>query len=212
MCIQVSSTSAALGSTVNVSVDATQFTPTAAGTVFWPFVNGTQWGSFVTCAVAGRDASADGGCTILLPLPRAGRVSIEVAVLREGREWGTVSPSVYPVGTPFPSDPSDVLARSTASVGVDVRFRRVTLPAGARGGDGREVCIDWEPWHTQHNAGKWMGRPGASAIPMVGMYVALFSLVQHMRVMLSPSPVVDNFTAFVAQHRKPCIYPLLLML
>ena len=59
---------------------------------------------------------------------------------------------------------------------VDVEFRRITLPAGAAGDtNGREVCIDWEPWHTEHNAGRWMGRPGASAIPMVGMYVAPFA-------------------------------------
>jgi hypothetical protein len=68
------------------------------------------------------------------------------------------------------------LAKSTGPVYVDVEFRRVTLPAGAAGDtNGREVCIDWEPWHTEHNAGRWMGRPGASAIPMVGMYVAPFA-------------------------------------
>jgi len=106
--LQVSSTTASLGSTINVSIDASEFLPTAAGTILWPFVNGSQWGSFVTCSVAGRDANADGGCTILLPLPRPGRATIEVAVLREGRTWGTIPPSVYPVGTPFPTNASDV--------------------------------------------------------------------------------------------------------
>ena len=30
--------------------------------------------------------------------------------------------------------------------------------------------MDWEPWHTSLNTNRWIGRPGASAMPLVGMY------------------------------------------
>eukprot|EP01043_Picozoa_sp_COSAG02_P053176 COSAG02_NODE_5835_length_4002_cov_2.424289_3_plen_432_part_00 len=40
-----------LGDAVTIDVDSSAFVPTPTGTVVWPFVNGTQFGAFVTCAV-----------------------------------------------------------------------------------------------------------------------------------------------------------------
>ncbi len=34
-----------LGRVVRVVVDASAFPPSPGGTIFWPFVNGTQWGA-----------------------------------------------------------------------------------------------------------------------------------------------------------------------
>lgn len=188
--IALDRTTVPLGRVVNVSVDASGFAPSRNGTIFWPFVNGSQWGSFVTCAVAGRAPALDGGCSILLPLPYAGPAHISVAVLREGRGWGgginttgkgcqrngcgtcdTARGCVYPVGTPFPSDAStEVLSRSAVATAT-VTHRRVSLPPGAGGvGEQHDVCMDWEPWHTSLNTNRWIGRPGASAMPLVGMY------------------------------------------
>jgi len=125
--VALSSKTVGLGRVVNVSVDASGFAPSAAGVVFWPFVNSTQWGSFVTCAVAGRAPSADGGCTIMLPMPVVGAARIEVAVLQGGRAWGSdcrgvrcnESTNVYPVGKPLPLD--GVLSRSAKPATVQVR-------------------------------------------------------------------------------------------
>lgn len=178
-----------LGRVVNVTIDPSGFAPTGNGTTFWPFVNGSQYGSFVTCAVAGRSPVVDGGCSILLPLAVVGSSDIKVAVLRDGRTWGgeinttaagcqrvgcppcdQAKGCVYPVGTPFPAA-TEVLS-SSPSVSVEVLYRKIQLPAGTRSPQGRhhEVCMDWEPWHTRLNTGRWIGRPGASAMPLVGMY------------------------------------------
>jgi len=167
-----------LGGVVNISVDASGFPASANGTIFWPFVNGSQWGSFVTCAVSGRDHALDGGCTIMLPLPVAGLAAVRVAVLRQGREWGgdinATQSRGYPVGTPSPSDgvKSNGRAADNKSI-IAVAFRRVKFPPGVKSSGGsaqHDVCMDWEPWHTSHNANRWMGRAGASAMPLVGMY------------------------------------------
>jgi hypothetical protein len=187
--ISLDASSVGLGRVVKVSIDASAFAPSANGTVFWPFVNGSQWGSFVTCAVEGRSPGLDGGCAILLPLPFVGAAEITVAVLSQGRDWGgginttgghfhsstgdcdTARGCVYPVGTPFPTEAAEVLSHSAAS-SVSVLYRRISLPAGAAqpGGEQHDVCMDWEPWHTRINTNRWIGRPGASAMPMVGMY------------------------------------------
>jgi hypothetical protein len=182
--ISTSDAQVGLGKVVNVSIDAGAFPPTPNGTVFWPFVNDSQWGSFVTCAVAGRTATLDGGCSILLPLPVVGTATIKVGVLVGGRTWGgTVNASdpalpcdqargcTYPVGTPFPAAAGAVLSRSSSGLSVEVLYRRISLPPGASSSaEQHDVCMDWEPWHTRHNSNRWMGRPGASAMPLVGMY------------------------------------------
>ena len=190
--INTGSASVGLGRVVNVTIDASGFAPTPIGTVFWPFVNGSQWGSFATCAVAGRSPGIDGGCAILLPLPYAGKADIRIAVLRKGRLWGgevnlteppphhyhptanttcdTARGCIYPVGTPFPDTAEVISSSSVASV--SVTHRLIKLPAGATlpGGEQHDVCMDWEPWHTKLNSNRWINRPGASAMPMVGMY------------------------------------------
>lgn len=190
---RVDSNAIGLGRVVNVTIDSSGFTPTANGTTFWPFVNDSQYGSFVTCAVAGRSPTADGGCFILLPLAVVGSANIKIAVLRGGRTWGgginttvglpcdQAKGCVYPVGTPFPAA-ADVLS-SSPSVNIKVLYRKIKLPAGTRSSQGEQhdVCIDWEPWHTRFNAGRWIGRPGASAMPLVGMYSSYHTSVirQH---------------------------------
>ncbi len=60
--------------------------PTPSGTVFWPFVNGSQWGAFVTCFVQppGDAAASDGPCSIELPLPYSGENTLQFAVFEEG--------------------------------------------------------------------------------------------------------------------------------
>jgi hypothetical protein len=120
-----------------------------------PMACRTQWGAFVTCRVEGRSPGVDGGCTIMLPLAYSGVATIDVAVLAGGRHWGSTPPAVYPVGTPFP-DPSIVIAQSAQAVRVNVTYRAVRWPVGAGSGGNttHDVCMDWEPWHTEHNAGR----------------------------------------------------------
>jgi hypothetical protein len=178
-----------LGRVVKISINASAFAKTPNGTIFWPFVNHSQWGSFVTCRVEGRDDQADGGCTILLPLPYVGTAKIKVAVLNGGRLWGghinASDPSkpcdetrgcVFVVGTPFPTDSSEVLATSRV-LSVEVIYRRIQLAPAA--GESKEICMDWEPWHTKVNTRAWIGRPGASAMPLVGMYSSFHPGVQR---------------------------------
>eukprot|EP01052_Picozoa_sp_SAG31_P013405 SAG31_NODE_805_length_11970_cov_3.710793_2_plen_1098_part_00 len=192
--ISVDQTAVGLGRVVNVTVDTAGFASSPNGTVFWPFVNGSQWGSFATCAVLGRaPAAALGGgeCSILLPLPFSGVAEITVAVLQEGRGWGgginistpdcrlpaagctcdQAKGCVYPVGTPFPAA-AQVVSRSGQPAHVTVHHRLIKLPpdAGLSNNAQHDVCMDWEPWHTALNTGRWMGRPGASGMPLVGMY------------------------------------------
>jgi hypothetical protein len=91
----------------------------------------------------------------MLPLAYSGVATIDVAVLAGGRHWGSTPPAVYPVGTPFP-DPSIVIAQSAQAVRVNVTYRAVRWPVGAGSGGNttHDVCMDWEPWHTEHNAGR----------------------------------------------------------
>lgn len=74
-----------LGDAAVVEIDSSTFVPTVNGTVVWPFVNGSQFGAFATCAVLGRSSA---NCSLLLPLPYAGAAAIQLAVFPEGREWG----------------------------------------------------------------------------------------------------------------------------
>jgi hypothetical protein len=78
--ISVNSSRIPMGKAVSISITWSS-PPTSTGTVFWPFVNGSQWGAFVTCFVA---SSSDKSCTIELPLPHAGENSLQFAVFEEG--------------------------------------------------------------------------------------------------------------------------------
>ena len=164
-----------LGETVTVDIDASGFKPTPNGTVVWPFVNRSQFGAFVTCAVSGRQSN----CSLILPLPRAGVARVELAVFAEGRGWGgregawaagmqgacdQAAGCVYPVGQ---AGPGAAALSTTLPIIVHVAYRRIARPGGA---DGNEVCMDFEPWFTKLNVPRWEGRAGASGLPLVGYY------------------------------------------
>lgn len=73
-----------MGKVVSISITWTS-PPTPSGTVFWPFVNGSQWGAFVTCFVQLPGyASASDSCSIELPLPYSGENTLQFAVFEEG--------------------------------------------------------------------------------------------------------------------------------
>ena len=66
--------------------------------------------------------------------------------------------------------------------------------------------MDWEPWHTRHNANRWMGRPGASAMPLVGMYGSFHEGVirQHAIWLVEAGPVPrPSFPSSVTRERPP---------
>ena len=83
--ITVNTTRVSMGKVVSISI-AWPSPPTSSGTVFWPFVNGSQWGAFVTCFVQmPSDASTPAeSCSIELPLPYAGENTLQFAVFEEG--------------------------------------------------------------------------------------------------------------------------------
>ena len=172
-----------LGDAVTVEIDGSAFVPTANGTVIWPFVNGSQFGAFVTCAVlrSRHSAAGSGNCSLILPLPYAGDATIELAVFREGRDWGgkegawaageqgpcdQTAGCVYPVGQAGP--PATATSRS-ARLLVHVTHRRVALPQDVDA-ERDQVCINYEPWFTKLNIARWEGRSGASGVPLVGFY------------------------------------------
>jgi hypothetical protein len=74
-----------MGMAVSISI-AWPSPSTPSGTVFWPFVNGSQWGAFVTCFVnsSGPSAVYSEPCSIELPLPYAGENTLQFAVFEEG--------------------------------------------------------------------------------------------------------------------------------
>lgn len=157
--IQPDTKSIGLGRSVVISVNSS-FARSDAGTVFWPFVNGSQWGAFVTCAVT----HGANECSLSLPLPYVGDAAIQLVVLKEGRNWCQSGACVYPSGTPLPTS-SVVNASNVVTVSVQPRsIVRPALPAG------HSACLDYESWFTPHNFQAWLPRPGASGIPLVGMY------------------------------------------
>ena len=83
--VAVNASRISMGRAVTVSI-AWPSPPTPSGTVFWPFVNGSQWGAFVTCFVQPPAAAAAAAqpCTIELPLPYAGENTLQFAVFKEG--------------------------------------------------------------------------------------------------------------------------------
>jgi hypothetical protein len=80
--IAVNSSRVAMGKAVFISITWPS-PPMPTATVFWPFVNGSQWGAFVTCFAA-PPPSPDNSCSIELPLPHAGENSLQFAVFEEG--------------------------------------------------------------------------------------------------------------------------------
>jgi hypothetical protein len=83
--IKVNSSRISMGKVVSVSITWPS-PPTPSGTVFWPFVNGSQWGAFVTCFVQppSHAAASDESCSIELPLPFSGENTLQFAVFEEG--------------------------------------------------------------------------------------------------------------------------------
>ncbi len=83
--ITVNSSRISMGDAVYISI-TWPLPPTPSGTVFWPFVNGSQWGAFVTCFVQlpGGAAASDNACSIELPLPYSGENTLQFAVFEEG--------------------------------------------------------------------------------------------------------------------------------
>ncbi len=179
-----------LGDAATIEIDSSEFVPTANGTVVWPFVNGSQFGAFVTCAVLRTPPPTN--CSLLLPLPYAGNATIELAVFPEGRDWGgkegawaagaqgpcnQTAGCVYPVGT---TGPGPFATFTSNQLLVSVAHRRVALPRDVDA-ERHQVCINYEPWFTKLNIARWEGRAGASGVPLVGFYSSLYPAVirQH---------------------------------
>jgi len=123
---------------------------------YWPFVNGSQWGSFCTIAPGMKM------CKIILPVPIAGEAKLQIA--RLDRMWcQTKGACMFPVGNPVPHG-----APITEEVSVNVVSRKVSADSA----ENRYVCMDWEPWFTRSNLGgvPWLNRPGAEGVPLVGLY------------------------------------------
>eukprot|EP00040_Diaphanoeca_grandis_P041262 m.262693 g.262693 ORF g.262693 m.262693 type:complete len:1058 (-) comp46733_c0_seq1:105-3278(-) len=165
-------------STFAVSADSLP-APSVNGTVIWPFVNGSQWGSFVTCGITSMPSST---CTFLLPFPVAGATSVQVAILEGGRTWCSSPASAqacqFPVGQSIPTNQTLIGVSNTVAVDVGVRMIAPSLlPAN------RSVCMEWEPWFTPNNLGSvsWLNRAGAEGVPLVGLYHSFDPLVvrQH---------------------------------
>ena len=104
------------------------------GAVYFPFVNGTQWGAFCT-------ATGDpGGCSILLPLPVPGAARVQVAAL--DRMWCQqpfTTDKHFCVGQPLPA--AATAAALSNTVTVEVVARRIAPPVT----NNKTVCLDWEP-------------------------------------------------------------------
>lgn len=182
-----------LGDAVTIDVDSSAFVPTPTGTVVWPFVNGTQFGAFVTCAVLQAHGNhSNDNCSLMLPLPYAGDSMIELAVFPEGRDWGgkdgawavgqrgpcnQTAGCVYPVGQVGPGPNTSLIS---PPLHVHVRYRRISLPSDVDA-DRHQVCINYEPWFTKLNIARWEGRAGASGVPLVGFYSSSHPMVirQH---------------------------------
>ena len=177
------SPSVGLGNVVRIDIDTSGFVLARNGTVVWPFVNGTQFGAFATCAVQGRPQQGS-RCSLLLPLPYVGEARLELAVFREGRSWGGMEGAwghgmggpcnqtagcVYQVGQ---AGPGSAAVSTSAPMTVRVTPRRITLPGGVADPD-HQVCMDIEPWFTKLNINRWEGRAGASGMPLVGFYSSL---------------------------------------
>ena len=65
-----------LGETVQVHVSLSSVEGVNGSATYWPFVNGSQWGSFCTI-----DTSTQLFCKIQIPIPRSGIAQIQIAKL-----------------------------------------------------------------------------------------------------------------------------------
>jgi len=171
--ITVNTTRVSMGKVVSISI-AWPSPPTSSGTVFWPFVNGSQWGAFVTCFVQmPSDASTPAeSCSIELPLPYAGENTLQFAVFEEGaltaalvlrisshasvfagRLWGgAINRSDSPVcdearGCVFVVGQPlpDALGIMALSNAVNIDVEWRSIRLPPEA-QRDSVCLDWEPW------------------------------------------------------------------
>jgi hypothetical protein len=142
LVIKTAVTSVGLGRSVEVYVSVSAPGPVAV----WPYVNETQWGSYVTCVEA---------CVSILPLPHVGIARIQVAVLNSD----PLPPAAgFMVGSTLPTSP---LATSNR-VEITVFPRAVSPPQGSN--PSTLVGMEWEPWFTAHNSDFSLGE----GVPLVG--------------------------------------------
>ncbi len=127
LSLSAASTSVAMGRSVQLSLNCSSDVPVPV----FPYVDGLQWGAFVTCSSAAP-------CSLPLPLPNAGTVSIVVAILA-----GVSSPPTptFMVGSALPSNAVAVSNTLT----VQVAARTITPPFSDAN---LQVGMEWEPWFT----------------------------------------------------------------
>ena len=157
-----------LGETVQVHVSLSSVEGVNGSATYWPFVNGSQWGSFCTI-----DTSTQLFCKIQIPIPRSGTAQIQIAKL--DRMWCQNDNCFFPVGQQLPSN----IDKGSVSnvIKISVKKRKINSY------NAKTVCMDWEPWFTRNNLGDkpWLQRPGAEGVPIVGLYSSFNSNVvrQH---------------------------------
>eukprot|EP00054_Salpingoeca_dolichothecata_P005104 m.33155 g.33155 ORF g.33155 m.33155 type:complete len:511 (-) comp15155_c0_seq1:25-1557(-) len=74
--------------------------------------------------------------------------------------WG----GTFPVGQELPSPINSTVLGLSNTIRVFVAPRVIKPPFDTKN---KTVCLDWEPWFTEHNAGNWASNEG---IPIVGKY------------------------------------------
>lgn len=131
-----------MGRSVVVTVSVSDPAPLAV----WPYVNGTQWGSYATCMST---------CQLILPLVHAGTALVQLAVL------DNAPPPVAPHFTVGTLMPITVLAMSNP-VEVQVTSRSIVPPQGPS--PALLVGMEWEPWFTPHNSDFSIGE----GVPLIG--------------------------------------------
>jgi hypothetical protein len=118
---------------------------------YYAFVNNRQWGAPATLR------SNIIVYEIILPLPNAGRMEIQVTLQKPYNR--SITP--FPVGT---SMPSDYIAISN-KVAVHVLPRTIKNPITPANAT-RLIGMEWEPWFTAHND-RW---DTGESVPIVGNY------------------------------------------
>ena len=125
----------------------------------WAFINGSQWGAPVTPPHT----------QLLLPMPRAGEATIQLALLPlsafpSPANLPVKSPGGFPVGTPLAQVTNSSTLRSN-TITVHVRQRRIAPPA-PRSPHQPLVLIEWESEFSAHY-NTWISR---EATPLCGLY------------------------------------------
>ena len=155
--IQVSTVdkSVLLGETVQLNIHSTSLQTST----YWPFVNGTQWGSF--CTIAPNKVPSLSSCQIQLPVPRAGIATVQIAKL--DRTWCQNEKCLFPVGKSIPAVASENVSNI---IEINVNTRKIV---GYKNSE-KTVCVDWEPWFTPSNLGgkPWLKR--SEGVPILGLY------------------------------------------